>query len=394
MPRPGAFRKPGVPKIHPASLLLDETGRVGNDCAGNEDLQVWRLPDPTSPEGNRGEEAAEGPRAQTINPVRDDPSLVGLVDTITGDNGAVSDADLANLLGTSRSSVNRIRHDLRYSYRPLRHGPLLEDRQVEARLAFCRSHMDCDWSMTIFTDESRFATSPDCPVMSWTKRGQNAYIQSQKFPASFMVWGGIVGNQKTRLLKCPNRMDSDGYIQLLEANGVVEFMPENGVALFQQDGATCHTSRKTSQWFAEKGVALLNGWPSNSPDLSPIEQVWGISKRFIIQRYGMRTPITLAQLETATFEAFDTIQPRTIAILTKSVEFRVRLCVQRNGRFIGDAIEECCRRASIEVDSVNDIQNDPFTLIANGRSDVRHGDEPAEEQDRPLASLPSFRTVQ
>ena len=168
----------------------------------------------------------------------------------------------------------------------------------------------------------------------------------------------------------------------------------NGVALFQQDGATCHTSRKTKQWFVDKGVVLLNGWPSNSPDLSPIEQVWGISKRFIIQRHGMRTPLTLADLERATFEAFNNIAPRTIAILTKSVEFRVRLCVERNGRFVGDAIEECCRRAKIEVDSVNEIQTVPFTLTADGRSNVRRGDEQGEEQDRPLASLPSFRTVQ
>ena len=108
----------------------------------------------------------------------------------------------------------------------------------------------------------------------------------------------------------------------------------------------------------------------------------------------MRTPLTLDQLETATFEAFDTIQPRTIAILTKSVEFRARLCVQRNGGFIGDAIEESCCRVRIEVDSVDDIQNHSFTLIANRRSDVRRGDEPAEEQDRPLACLPSFQTVQ
>ena len=136
------------------------------------------------------------PGHKHINPIRDDPSLVGLVDTITGDNGAVSDADLANLLGTSRSSVNRIRQDLKFSYRPLRHGPLLQDSQIDARLAFCRAHLNDDWSTTMFTDESSFATSPDCPVKSWTKRGQNAFIESQKFPASFMVLGWHCREQK------------------------------------------------------------------------------------------------------------------------------------------------------------------------------------------------------
>ena len=74
----------------------------------------------------------EVPGRKRFNPVRDDQTLVALVDSITGENGAVSDADLAHLLGTSKSTVNRIRHDLHYSFCPLRHGPLLEERKIEA----------------------------------------------------------------------------------------------------------------------------------------------------------------------------------------------------------------------------------------------------------------------
>ena len=334
----------------------------------------------------------EVPGRKRINPVRDDQTLVGLVDSITGKNGAVSDADLAHLLGTSMSTVNRIRYDLHCSFRPLRHGPLLEERQIEARLAFCRAHQNDDWSGTMFTDESRFATSPDSPVMQWIKRGDNMYMVHEKFPKSFMVWGGIVGSRKTPLLMCPNRMNAEGYIQLFEANRVVGFLRQNGGSLFQQDGATCPTARKTRQWFEENGVALLNGWPSNSPDLSPIEQIWGITKRYIIQRYWMRTPLTPAQLETAVFEAYDNIKPRTIAILTKSVEFRVRLCIERNGNFVGDSLAESCRRARIQVDSSYEIPVDLFALLTDEEGDDRLGDEQKSEQQ--TASLPSFRTVQ
>ena len=157
-------------------------------------------------------------------PVRNDPRLVELVDTMTREDGSLTNADLANLLLTSKSSVGRIRHDKKYAYRPLRHGPRLEDRHVAARLAFCRAHVNEDWSGTMFTDESRFATSPDSPVKQWVKKGDNIYMVREKFPKSFMVWGGIVGSLKTPLLMCPNRMDAGGYIQLLETNAVVEFL--------------------------------------------------------------------------------------------------------------------------------------------------------------------------
>ena len=44
-----------------------------------------------------------------IKPVRDDPVLVSLVDSMTRENGSMSDSDLANVLGTSRATINRIR---------------------------------------------------------------------------------------------------------------------------------------------------------------------------------------------------------------------------------------------------------------------------------------------
>ena len=56
-------------------------------------------------------------------PMRNDPSLVRFVDQTTSHNGHVSDGELASLLGTSRTTINNIRHDLKYDYKALRHGP-------------------------------------------------------------------------------------------------------------------------------------------------------------------------------------------------------------------------------------------------------------------------------
>ena len=129
-------------------------------------------------------------------PIRNDPTLRRLVDEATSANGHTSDAELSSLLGTSRSTVNNIRHDLRYKYKALRHGPVLSERQVDARLVFCRDNLDRDWTTVMFTDESRVSTSPDSPVMWWVKRGEQIYLETEKFPASIMVWGGTLAHEK------------------------------------------------------------------------------------------------------------------------------------------------------------------------------------------------------
>ena len=48
--------------------------------------------------------------------------------------------------------------------------------------------------------------------------------------------------------------------------------------IFQQDNAPCHNSISTRRYSADAGVRLLD-WPGNSPDLSPIENIWNLIKK-------------------------------------------------------------------------------------------------------------------
>ncbi len=48
--------------------------------------------------------------------------------------------------------------------------------------------------------------------------------------------------------------------------------------IFEQDLAPAHTAKGTKSWFNDHGVTVLD-WPANSPDLTPIENLWGIVKR-------------------------------------------------------------------------------------------------------------------
>ena len=79
-------------------------------------------------------------------PVRENVVLVQLVDATTRENGGASDMELSRLFVTSRATINRIRHDLQYSYKPLRHAPFMTARHIQTRFHFCTMHRSFCWT--------------------------------------------------------------------------------------------------------------------------------------------------------------------------------------------------------------------------------------------------------
>lgn len=103
------------------------------------------------------------------------------------------------------------------------------------------------------------------------------------------------------------------------------------IMTFQQDNATPHVSKSTLKFFADNRIPVLE-WPTNSPDLNPMENMWAILIRKVYA--NGRIYETLTELKHAIDEAWENIELETVGNLVRSFRGRVLECAIRKEKAI------------------------------------------------------------
>ena len=224
------------------------------------------------------------------------------------------------------------------------------------RLKFARDNRRRAWGNVLFTDRKKFLfLYPGCKVkrVEWVEEGSQREAAAVNHPSCVNVYAGIsmhgvtachvvAGTSKHKSTHTNKKGEAARNITASEYKDVLmhTLLPK-GSQLFGGKGVDCWvlqqdndpTHRAAKQIVKHyskqhgKGVQVLEGWPPNSPDLNPIENVWSWVEAEVHKK-GCKT-----------FEAFkqavlDTIQavPKAmLANLYASMPKRMAKVIERDG---------------------------------------------------------------
>jgi len=219
--------------------------------------------------------------------------------------------------------------------------PKLTLENKKCRKAWAKKYMKLDWRHVIFTDECRISCDgPDSFKRGWVREGwqPSTFNRRQQRGGSVMFWLAIHGENILGPFKIDGNLNSHKYCELLES----KFMPyvhsfsknDQKKLVLMQDNAPSHASNYTSQ-FLDNNKFKENRfmeWPSNSPDLNPIENLFSRIKSDL---YKAGTSYSNKNdLWTALKMTIHQIDKKLVSSLTTSMDSRVIQIFEKKGAYI------------------------------------------------------------
>ena len=186
----------------------------------------------------------------------------------------------------------------------------------------------------IFTDEKKWnLLGNDAYVSVWVDNHSTyCWEEVKMLHGSLMTWAAISASGGLVLACIKGKIDGETYCDMLAC----DFFDNENIILpldfvFQQDNATPHVCRRTKEFLENRRIKVLS-WPPQSPDLSPIEDIWGIMSEKVYKN-GKTYP-NVEELWYAVVGAFFQIPQETFQKLYQSMYTRLINVLESGGKRI------------------------------------------------------------
>ena len=241
----------------------------------------------------------------------------------------------------------------------------------QARIGFCNRHRDRSWKLTLFTDSSIFEPPNSTKNKGigpgrWVKQSETHEEPVPKHaPFKVHVYGGISYHGKTELHivtgttghklldhcltggpKGPRGQPTPckGVCNIEYNTVLTQTILPGGDAIFggrewtlQQDGAKIHwTPNNVLTIKNHMADRVIDDWPANSPDLSPIENVWALMdwQLKMSGEYDLST-MKLPEYKAAVLAEWESVcTPELLKKLCGGMHKRMRECIAQKGEKI------------------------------------------------------------
>ena len=165
---------------------------------------------------------------------------------------------IANQCDFSKSKAHSIlRNDLRFKAFKPKLERFLPENAVKERLEFCKKFLDTVrdsetfMENVLFTDEAMFELNPsfnrqNCRFWASERPANSSFVVKQ-FPKKLMVWIGFSKHAIVGPYFFDTSVNADSYLEMISTFVIPELKRKRkySCTIFQQDGATPHTAKKT-----------------------------------------------------------------------------------------------------------------------------------------------------
>lgn len=236
--------------------------------------------------------------------------------------------------GISRGTVHRIVKASGIKAWKKTRKPYLSNSHRKRRLTFARKYKGTDWGKWLFTDEhslGSFKGGQGFTQYVWSEKKPQNPAPTVKSSASIHIFGGISSKGKTPLSFYEKKLDQEELQGILISNvkPSLRALYPGGGYVFMHDGDSAFTAQSTQEWCKENldGYLKKGEWPANSPDLSPIENLW----RVLNMRVYQRKCKNLAGFKNVVREEWNKISQSDIQKLIDSMDDRCRAVIRAKG---------------------------------------------------------------